>query len=36
MKSVTIEAAQGAVFGFGMRGYQIGLDALLGHLDKTA
>ncbi len=36
MKSVTIEAALGAVIGFGMNGYQVGLDALLGHLDKTA
>ena len=36
MKSVTAEAAVGAVYGFGIRSYMLGLDALLAHLDLGA
>jgi len=34
MKSVTAEAAVGAVLGFGINSYPIGLEALLRHLDQ--
>ena len=34
MKSVTAEACVGAVLGFGVRSYLLGVDALLGHLDR--
>jgi len=34
MKSVTAEAAVGAVMGFGLDSYRLGLDALLRHLER--